>query len=73
MLLKELIGKEVVDLQGRKLGIIKKADIILEASSGRVESIIINSDKNKYIITCHGIKHIGSKVILIDNAVNYRV
>ena len=43
LLLKEIIGKEVIDLQGRKLGKIKKADIILEASTGQVESIILGS------------------------------
>lgn len=73
MLLKELVGKEVVDLQGRKLGIVKEADVILEISSGKVESIIIKNNKNKYLITWYGVKHIGSKVILIDNALKYMI
>lgn len=71
MLLKEIIGKEVVDLQGRKLGKVKKADIIMEASSGRIESIILDSKINKFLIPWYGIKQIGSKVVLIDNALKY--
>ncbi|NLM97720.1 MAG: hypothetical protein GX175_08975 [Halanaerobiaceae bacterium] len=73
MLPDDLIGKEVVDLLGKKLGLVKKENIIIEAGSGRVESIIINNDNNKYIIPCNGIRHIGSIVVLIDNAVNFRV
>lgn len=71
MLLKEIIGKEVIDLQGRKIGKIKKADIVLEASSGRVESIILACNRTKFLIPWYGIKQIGTKIILIDNAVKY--
>lgn len=71
MLLKDLIGKEVIDLAGRRLGKIKKTDIILEASTGRIESIILGSKNSKYLIPWHGIKQIGSRVVLIDNALKY--
>jgi YlmC/YmxH family sporulation protein len=71
LLLKEIIGKEVIDLQGRKLGKIKKADIILEASTGQVESIILGSKNNKFLIPWNGIKHIGTRVVLIDSALKY--
>ncbi|MFW6287438.1 MAG: PRC-barrel domain-containing protein [bacterium] len=71
MLLGEIIGKEVIDLQGRKIGKIKKADLILEASSGRVESIILHNKLNKFVIPWYGIKQIGSRVVIVDNSIKY--
>ncbi len=70
MLLKEVIGKEVIDLQGKKIGKIKKADIILEASNGEIESIILHNSNSKFVISWYGIKHIGSRVVIIDNSVS---
>jgi YlmC/YmxH family sporulation protein len=67
--LSEFIGKEIVNLNtGKKLGKIKKADIVLEASTGKLESIILgNINNNGYIlIPYYLIKYIGSKVVLVD-------
>ncbi|NLJ84311.1 MAG: YlmC/YmxH family sporulation protein [Halanaerobiaceae bacterium] len=71
MLLKDIIGKEVIDLEGRRLGKIRKVDIIMEASTGQVEAIILGSKNNRFLIPWHGIKQIGSRVVLIDNALKY--
>lgn len=72
MLLGEIIGKEVIDLQGRKIGKIKKADLIVEASNGKVESIILQDKKNKIVIPWFGVKHIGSRVVIVDNSLQYK-
>jgi len=67
--LSEFIGKEIVNLNTcKKLGKIKKADIVLEASTGKLESIILgNINNNGYIlIPYYLIKYIGSKVVLVD-------
>lgn len=71
MLLKDIIGKEVIDLEGRRLGKIRKVDIIMEASTGQVEAIILGSKNNRFLIPWYGIKQIGSRVVLIDNALKY--
>lgn len=71
VLLKEVVGKEVIDLQGKKIGKIKKADIILEASNGKIESIILHNRNSKFVIPWYGIKYIGSRVIIIDNSIKY--
>jgi len=75
LLLKDIIGKEVIDLEGRRLGKIRKVDrkvdIIMEASTGQVEAIILGSKNNRFLIPWHGIKQIGSRVVLIDNALKY--
>lgn len=69
MRLKELVGKKVINLNnGRELGQIKEADIILEASSGKIESIILHNCREKefVVIPCYSIKQIGSRVIIVD-------
>ncbi len=73
MRLKELVGKEVIDLNGKKLGKIKKADIVLEASNGQIESIILHNSrfarKSLIVIPWYCVKEIGSNTVLVDNQV----
>jgi YlmC/YmxH family sporulation protein len=73
MRLNELVGKEVIDLNGKKLGKIKKADIVMEATSGQIESIILHNSrftrKSLIVIPWYSIKEIGSKTVLVDNQV----
>lgn len=70
MLLKEIVGKEVIDFQGKKIGKIKKSDVILEAERGKVESLILENKNNRFIIPWYGIKQIGSEVVIIDNSIS---
>ncbi|MEJ6951543.1 PRC-barrel domain-containing protein [Natronospora cellulosivora (SeqCode)] len=67
----ELMGKEVINLQGEKLGKVKNIDIILEASNGQVESIILRNNNKKIIIPWNGVKQIGSQVIIVDTNISY--
>lgn len=70
MMLKELLGKEVIDYcNGKKYGEIKEADLILDGSSERIESIILHNklpDAQLMVIPCYAIKHVGSRVVVVD-------
>lgn len=72
MRLNELIGKEVIDINGTRLGKIRKADIILEIDGGNVESIILEKWNDKIIIPWHGIKQIGERIVIIDSNIIYQ-
>ncbi|MFW6281948.1 MAG: PRC-barrel domain-containing protein [bacterium] len=69
---RELIGKEVINLQGEKLGKIRNVDIVLEASKGEIESIILHKKNTNIIIPWNGVKQVGSHVIIIDSNLSYQ-
>ena len=69
MMLKKLLGKEVIDYNGKKYGQIKEADIVLEGSSDRIESVILHNkwpDQELLVIPCYAIKYVGSRVVVVD-------
>ncbi len=73
MRLNELIGKEVIDLNGNKLGKIKMADIIMEDINGQIESIILHNNrfikKKLIVIPWNSVRKIGSKTVLVDKQI----
>jgi sporulation protein YlmC with PRC-barrel domain len=67
MLVKKLIGKEVISAHGDKLG--KIADIEIDLLSSKVKSAVISAGFNtKYKIKLDDIVTIGDTVILRLNA-----
>jgi len=68
----ELVGKEVVDQNGKKLGKIKKLDIVIGVENGEVQSIILHRKrrgKKITVIPWSSIQDIGSKTVLIDDGI----
>lgn len=67
MLVKKLIGKEVISSHGDKIG--KIADFDIDVLSSRVKSAVINAGFNtKYKIKLDDIVTIGDTVIIRLNA-----
>ncbi|AFM42413.1 sporulation protein, YlmC/YmxH family [Desulfosporosinus acidiphilus SJ4] len=80
MLLSDLAGKEIINLNdGAKLGLVGDADIDISLN-GKIEAIIIASrggfsgfwssrgdrDRDQMVIPWQTIKKVGSEVIIID-------
>ncbi|MFW6389560.1 MAG: PRC-barrel domain-containing protein [Halanaerobiales bacterium] len=66
MFLKDLIGKKVINKQGKILGSVRENDIVIETNDGRIESIILHNTI-PVIISWNNIEKIGSKVIIVDS------
>jgi YlmC/YmxH family sporulation protein len=73
--LSELIGKDIVNIQnGSRLGTVADSDLVIEAETGEIESIILPSrggllniwDKSNLTIPWSSVKKIGSEVIIVD-------
>lgn len=74
--LSELEGKEVINLaDGARLGVIGDADIVINADSGEIQSIILPqkstvfglwADRQQVIIPWHAVKKIGNEVVIVD-------
>jgi len=73
--LSELIGKDIVNIQnGSRLGTVADSDLVIEADTGEIESIILPSgggflnlwDKTNLTIPWSAVKKIGAEVIIVD-------
>lgn len=76
MRLKELIGKEIVNISdGFKLGVIGDSDLLIDPNTGKIEAIVI-PDNNAFwsswfesknlIIPWGAIKKIGKEIIVVE-------
>lgn len=76
MRLKELIGKEIVNIDdGFRLGIVGDSDLIIDKVTGKIEAIVI-PDKNTFwsswfdsknlTIPWTSIKKIGKEIIVVE-------
>ncbi len=76
MRLSELVGKEIVNIyDGARLGTVGESDLIIDAETGFIESIILPGkgnifsvwlDKQHLIIPWQSVKKIGSEVIIVE-------
>lgn len=73
--LSELIGKDIVNIQnGSRLGTVADSDLVLQADTGEIESIILPSkggilnfwDRSNFTIPWSAVRKIGSEVIIVD-------
>jgi len=73
--LSELIGKDIVNIQnGSRLGTVADSDLVVQAETGEIESIILPSrggllnlwDKGKLTIPWTAVRKIGSEVIIVE-------
>lgn len=73
--LSELIGKDIVNIQnGSRLGTVADSDLVIEAETGEIESIILPSragllnlwDRTNLTIPWSAVKKIGAEVIIVD-------
>lgn len=73
--LSELIGKDIVNIQnGRRLGTVADSDLVIQAETGEIESIILPSkggfinflDKSNYAIPWNSVRKIGPEVIIVE-------
>ncbi|KHE72967.1 YlmC/YmxH family sporulation protein [Halobacillus sp. BBL2006] len=68
MRLKSLAKKEVIDIEnGTKLGVLGKADLIIEPESGKIKSLIILNQgfRKELVIDWGQITTIGEDTILL--------
>ncbi|MGI8315139.1 YlmC/YmxH family sporulation protein [Halobacillus mangrovi] len=74
MRLKSLAKKEVIDVEsGAKLGVLGKADLIIEPESGQIKSLVIlnhslmgiGSMRKEMVINWEQITTIGEDIILL--------
>ncbi|MBH0229323.1 YlmC/YmxH family sporulation protein [Halobacillus yeomjeoni] len=77
MRLKNLANKEVIDVEtGQKLGVLGKADLIIEPETGNIRSLVImnqglmsmGSSKKALIIDWEQIATIGEDTILLKKS-----
>lgn len=76
MRLGELAGKELVNMyNGSRLGVVGESDIVLDAESGEIRSIILPRknniiniwfDRQNLVIPWEAVRKIGSEVIIVD-------
>ncbi|MCR4440912.1 MAG: YlmC/YmxH family sporulation protein [Peptococcaceae bacterium] len=75
MRLSELIGKDIVNIQnGSRLGTVADSDLVIQAETGEIESIILPSrggllnlwDRSNLAIPWSAVRKIGSEVIIVD-------
>lgn len=73
--LSELIGKDIVNIQnGGRLGTVADSDLVIQAETGEIQSIILPSkpgffgmwDRNNFTIPWSAVRKIGSEVIIVD-------
>lgn len=68
----ELAGKEIIDIdEGVRLGVVSETDLIVNLTTGAVESIIIPYrgrlfHRRELVIPWHGIRKIGVDLIIVD-------
>lgn len=76
MKLSEFAGKEIINIfDGARLGTVSESDLIIDADTGSVESIVLPSRspffslKNKHnplVIPWQAVRKIGSQIIVVD-------
>ncbi|MGE5404153.1 MAG: YlmC/YmxH family sporulation protein [Candidatus Saccharibacteria bacterium] len=76
MLLSELIGKEIININdGIKLGVVGDSDLIINPESGEIESIIMPNrgnfvnlwiDRQRMVVPWDAVRKIGREVIVVD-------
>lgn len=76
MRLSELVGKEIINLNdGMRMGTVGDSDLIIDAESGEIHSIILPSRQNfinlwtersKIIVPWEAVRKIGREVIVVD-------
>lgn len=76
MRLSDLVGKEIVNIyDGARLGTIGESDLVIDAETGIIESIILPGkgnffsvwlDKQQLIIPWQAVKKIGTEVIIVE-------
>ncbi|MDA8443016.1 MAG: YlmC/YmxH family sporulation protein [Peptococcaceae bacterium] len=77
MLLSELAGKEIINLEdGAKLGTVGDTDLVIVPESGVIESLILpergmrswwgGGEKDYIAIPWQAVKKIGNEVIIVD-------
>ncbi len=73
--LSDLIGKDIVNIQnGSRLGTVADSDLVVDAETGDIDSIILPSrggllniwDHNNFTIPWSAIRKIGSEVIIVE-------
>ncbi|ERI09134.1 YlmC/YmxH family sporulation protein [Aneurinibacillus aneurinilyticus] len=71
----ELGGKEIIDLDnGERMGVVGQSDMIIDPSTGKIESIIlptgsllnIGRKKEEVMIPWKAIRKIGSEMIIVE-------
>ncbi|MBS4024855.1 MAG: YlmC/YmxH family sporulation protein [Clostridia bacterium] len=76
MRLSDLVGKEIVNIfDGVRLGTVGESDLVIDAESGKIESIIMPNkgnifsvwlDRQHLIIPWQAVKKIGTEVIIVE-------
>mgnify|MGYP000660477056 CR=1 FL=1 len=76
MRLAELTGKEIVNLaDGARLGMVGESDLVIDAQTGRVLSIILPRrgnflsfwvERQQLVIPWEAVRRIGKEVIIVD-------
>ena len=75
MRLSDLIGKDIVNIQnGSRLGTVADSDLVIQAETGEIDSIILPSrsgflnfwDKSNLTIPWSSVRKIGAEVIIVD-------
>lgn len=76
MRLSDFMGKEIVNLlDGSRLGVVGESDLVIDAVSGQIESIVLPNrgkllsilgDQQHLIIPWEAIRRIGSEVIIVE-------
>ncbi len=73
--LSDLIGKDIVNIQdGCRLGTVADSDLVIQAESGEIDSIILPSrngllnmwNRNNFTVPWSAVKKIGAEVIIVD-------
>lgn len=68
----DLAGKEIIDIdEGVRLGVVNETDLIVNLTTGMVESIVIPYrgrlfNRRELVIPWHGIRKIGVDLIIVD-------
>ncbi len=81
----DLVGKEIVNIyNGARLGVVGESDMVIDAESGEIQSIILPRrnglinlwvDKLQLVIPWEAVRKIGSEVIIVEldqSSPNYR-
>lgn len=76
MKMSEFIGKEIVNIyDGARLGTVNETDLIIDAATGAVESIVLPSRQSSFsfrfrsyplVIPWDAVRKIGNQLIVID-------
>ena len=68
----DLAGKEIIDIdEGTRLGIVSESDLVIDSTTGNVQSIIIPYrvgflQRKELMVPWYGIKKIGVDLIIVD-------